>query len=393
MSWRPQCLSSLRRYFSFQWHITNACDQRCQHCYIYADPAVDAAAEAAWNEIEKVFGNILEFSHRFGRIPYLYLTGGDPLLHPDFWRLAEKLQQEDLPYAILGNPFHLTEEVCGRLRATGCDKYQLSLDGLEETHDSLRRPGSFQETIRALPLLKGAGIYTVIMATVSALNVSEIVPLMEMLAGHDVDLFAFSRFCNHGGRGGNGLTPLQYRKLLDQTYRLEQQLHEKGCAMELAFKDHLWTLYEFEEGRFKIPGNCEPGVIYGGCNCGSSHLTILPDGTVYACRRAESPVGNALTESLASIWLGENMEAYRDFQGFEKCTQCELLSWCRGCPAVAAAEEGDFYAADPQCWKDLKQSGSKEEQGSTGLEAQPIGALGAVLLSAFRNAQNAETAT
>lgn len=23
-------------YFAFQWHITEACDQRCKHCYIYA---------------------------------------------------------------------------------------------------------------------------------------------------------------------------------------------------------------------------------------------------------------------------------------------------------------------------------------------------------------------
>ncbi len=23
-------------YFAFQWHITEACDQRCRHCYIYA---------------------------------------------------------------------------------------------------------------------------------------------------------------------------------------------------------------------------------------------------------------------------------------------------------------------------------------------------------------------
>lgn len=23
-------------HFAFQWHITEACDQRCKHCYIYA---------------------------------------------------------------------------------------------------------------------------------------------------------------------------------------------------------------------------------------------------------------------------------------------------------------------------------------------------------------------
>ena len=34
-----------------------------------------------------------------------------------------------------------------------------------------------------------------------------------------------------------------------------------------------------------------------------------------------------------------------------KCSKCELKAWCRGCPAVANGTNGDFYGADPQCWK------------------------------------------
>ena len=26
-------------YFAFQWHITDECDQRCKHCYIFAEDA------------------------------------------------------------------------------------------------------------------------------------------------------------------------------------------------------------------------------------------------------------------------------------------------------------------------------------------------------------------
>lgn len=31
----------------------------------------------------------------------------------------------------------------------------------------------------------------------------------------------------------------------------------------------------------------------------------------------------------------------------------KLLAWCRGCPAVASGKDGNFYAADPQCWKEV----------------------------------------
>ena len=27
----------MKPYFAFQWHITDTCDQRCKHCYIFAE--------------------------------------------------------------------------------------------------------------------------------------------------------------------------------------------------------------------------------------------------------------------------------------------------------------------------------------------------------------------
>ena len=95
-------------------------------------------------------------------------------------------------------------------------------------------------------------------------------------------------------------------------------------------------------------------MIYGGCNCGNCHLTILPSGDVYACRRVQnSRVANVFEDRLADVWVSE-MEAYRDYGRFKKCAKCELLAWCRGCPAVASGAHGDFYDADPQCWKEVE---------------------------------------
>jgi radical SAM protein with 4Fe4S-binding SPASM domain len=129
---------------------------------------------------------------------------------------------------------------------------------------------------------------------------------------------------------------------------------EAGCETYFHRKDHLWTLYDYEEGKFTIPEDAEPDMIYGGCNCASGHLTILPTGDVYACRRVlDSCVGNALKDRLTDLWVNE-LEDYREYDKFAKCSKCELKAWCRGCPAVASANSGgDFYAADPQCWKEI----------------------------------------
>ena len=110
----------------------------------------------------------------------------------------------------------------------------------------------------------------------------------------------------------------------------------------MCIRDSLWTLYEYETGAFKIPESAEEGMIYGGCNCGNSHLTILPNGDVYACRRVQnSRVANVFEDRLADVWVSE-MEAYRDYSRFKKCARCALLAWCRGCPAVASGARGDF---------------------------------------------------
>ena len=306
-----------------------------------------------WPQIQDTFYNCLDFCKIHRRLPYFYLTGGDPILHPSFWDLLGLMKENKIPFTILGNPFHLDDEVCRRLKEYGCEKYQLSLDGLRETHDWFRKPGSFDCTLEKISCIKKAGIRAVIMTTVSGVNIDQIPALIDTVVAHRADVYAFARYCPTSGEKDVGIEPLRYRQLLADCDRKFKEYEAAGCETYFNKKDHLWTLYEYEMGEFHIPETAEPGVIYGGCNCGSCHLTILPTGDVYACRRVQnSRVGNVFTDRLADL-LVCRMEEYRDFARFEKCAKCELLAWCRGCPAVASGRDGYFYAADPQCWKEV----------------------------------------
>ena len=67
-------------------------------------------------------------------VPYFYITGGDPILHSDFWKFMVLLKSREIPFKLMGNPFHLNDEVCQMLKVCGCEKYQMSLDGMRETH-------------------------------------------------------------------------------------------------------------------------------------------------------------------------------------------------------------------------------------------------------------------
>lgn len=345
--------NTAKQYFAFQWHITDDCDQRCKHCYIFSENNCKALDSMSLEQMEDVLANCEDFCKVYNRLPYFYITGGDPILHPDFWKLLGMLKSRGIPFTILGNPFHLNDETCQRLKEYGCQKYQLSIDGMRETHDWFRKPGSFDTTLEKISCLKKAGIRAVIMTTVSGTNIKEIPDIIDTVVAYKADVFAFARYCPTSSDKDTGMTPMEYRELLAGCDKKFKEYKAAGCETYFNKKDHLWTLYEYETGEFKIPENAREDMIYGGCNCGNCHMTILPTGDVYACRRVQnSKVANVFEDRLADVWVCE-MEKYREYDNFKKCSHCELKAWCRGCPAVASGANGDFYDADPQCWKEV----------------------------------------
>ncbi len=340
--------------FAFQWHITDECDQRCKHCYIFSEGACASPENMPFEKMQHIVDSCSVMCDELGREPYFYLTGGDPILHPDFWRLAELLHTRGFGFAVMGNPFHLTREVCERLAALGCRKYQLSLDGLRETHDVFRKPGSFEATLKAIPLIRDSGMWCAVMTTVSSANMADIPHLIDVVAEHHVDVYAFGRYCPTSGQKSREfhIEPSSYRSFL---LKCQERIDAHGgCGTTFQLKDHLWTLLRYEQGLFTIPEDAQPDIIYDGCHCGIEHMTILPNGDVYACRRMESRVGNAFDSSMRDIFLGASMDEYRRFDKLQKCSKCELMGFCRGCPAVAYGYSGSMYAPDPQCWKEIE---------------------------------------
>ena len=339
-------------FFAFQWHILDDCDQRCKHCYIFSKDNNKPLITMNFDDMKKVLENCLLMCEKANRKAYFSITGGDPILHPDFWSLLELLYEKNLDYSIMGNPFHLTDEVCEKLHKLGCRQYQLSLDGLRDTHDYFRKPGSYDLTLEKVHTLKEAGVRPSIMTTVSGTNINEITGIIDEVVENEVGLFSFARYCPTSMEKDSDITPEEYRNLLEDVWQKFEEYKDSKTFFNL--KDHLWTLFLYEKGIFKIPDNLKEDVIYDGCNCGNSHLTILPNGDVYACRRMESKVGNALEEDLFDIFTGPEMNEYRKYEEFEKCINCELLRFCRGCPAVSYGYTHNMYSADPQCWKVIK---------------------------------------
>ena len=60
----------MKQYFSFQWHITDDCDQRCKHCYIFSEDTCKKPDSMTWQQMQDTFYNCLDFCKVYGRLPY-----------------------------------------------------------------------------------------------------------------------------------------------------------------------------------------------------------------------------------------------------------------------------------------------------------------------------------
>ena len=353
--------------FSFQWHITDICDQRCRHCYVFAENCEKTPVSMSFDQMREVITRCDAFTAGLGMRPLFAVTGGDPVLCPDFWRLTELLKERGDPFVMMGNPFHLDAEVCKRLRDCGCYQFQVSLDGMEKTHDRLRKPGSFRKTLESIPVISRSGIRASVMMTVSEQNYRELPDVMDAVAAAGADGFAFTRYAPTSTQKSSGIPPMEYRKLLDTYIKKRRAYMVDGTFTRFMLKEHLFVLYAYEEGKLTLPEYChtEGEAMPGGCHCAAAGLSILPDGTVMACRRAENTrMGNIFTDSLREMW--ENTKRiYRRYDSFSRCSGCRLMPWCRGCPAVSCGETGDFFGGDPQCWHVIEDSEFKKGMAGT----------------------------
>jgi len=91
------------------------------------------------------------------------------------------------------------------------------------------------------------------------------------------------------------------------------------------------------------------------CTVASDGLCIMPDATVYPCRRFNISIGNLLEDNLDKIWKDSNiLNSLRKKSNLKgKCRSCPIDE-CRGCRALAHSLTGDYLADDSQCWYEAR---------------------------------------
>jgi radical SAM protein with 4Fe4S-binding SPASM domain len=327
--------------FYFQWHLTERCNRACKHCY-----QDRISPELPISALLDIVDKMEEAVQKWGRQGTLSLTGGEPFLRrDDLHALMDRIDQSAnlVYYDILTNGSLVTEEEARALAShSGLRRVQVSLEGATpKTNDAVRGPGSFEGTLGAIRRLRGAEIAVSVMTTISRPNKDEIPALVDLVGREGVQTLALERLIPEG-RGqelrDQVLKPDEIRRLYEEVYKIAVN----GPPVRVLLYRPLFAMF--------APDDPTVGAL---CSAGNNALTVMPDGTVYPCRRLPIPIGNALTDGFFKIWYGsEVLWRIRNPGNLRgKCADCDLLPRCRGCRAMAYFTTGDYMAGDPQCWR------------------------------------------
>jgi selenobiotic family peptide radical SAM maturase len=320
--------------FTLQWHITQACDLRCKHCYDRTD--------RSHMPLDRALA-ILDELHDFCRARFVSgqvsFSGGNPFLYPYFSELYRAASEQGFAVAILGNPVGRTwlEEIVEIEKPVF---FQVSLEGLKEHNDFIRGTGHFERTMKFLDLLRDSGIYSMVMLTLTRDNLDQVIPLARLLNGK-TDLFNFNRL-SMVGEGAN----LRLPSGKEYTAFLGRYLEATGETPVMGLKDNLINILRYRKGMGPF-GGCTGH----GCGAAFNFVTMLPDGEVHACRKFPSRIGSIFEGSLSEIYDSEPARRYRE--GCKACRACAIRPVCGGCLAIAHSYGLDiFEERDPFCFID-----------------------------------------
>jgi len=328
--------------FYIQWHITNLCNLRCQHCY---QDDFSKKNDLDWAGLKKVCDNLLNTMRVWDKTACIHLTGGEPLLKPELFPLLNHLDQQSMveELGIITNGLPIDREMMRRLSDfPKLKKIKISLDGGDaETNDSIRQKETFDKVMQNLPLIKETERFEILfMFTAMKRNLRSLPYLFKLCQEISIDGLIIERFIPLG-RG---------REVMDEVLSKEEWKEMIGMLSDFISAEEENFFFPYQAFQISFDGE-ESELLGAPCVIGVDGLCIMPEGNVFPCRRFPISMGNLLNESLEKIWeesdLLEKLRRKENLKG--KCGSCGIDD-CRGCRSLALALTGDYLGQDPHCW-------------------------------------------
>jgi Fe-coproporphyrin III synthase len=360
------------------WNLIRRCNLACQHCYsISAD--IDFPGELSTPEIFSTMDDLKTLG-----VPVLIFSGGEPLLHPDIFRISRRAKAMGFYVGLSTNGTLIDESLLPKVAAIGYDYVGISLDGLKYTHDRFRRKqGAFDASLNAVRLLRDAGIKVGLRFTLTQDNAHDLPALLELVDSENIDKFYLSHL-NYGGRGNiNRKTDAMFQttrwamNLLFQTcWRHLQAGTPKEFVSGNNDADGVYLL-QWVRDRFpeRAPHLHAKLAQWGGNSSGINIANIDNLGNVHPDTFWwDYALGNVRERPFSEIWADTSdplmaglKRQPRVVKG--RCGECRHFDICGGNTRVRALQlTGDPWAEDPGCYLDDDELGIKPGRGRVAMK-------------------------
>ncbi|MFC1610266.1 radical SAM protein [Myxococcota bacterium] len=322
------------------WETTLACNMFCKHCGSIAgfEREKELSTEAA-----------LDLCGQLDAFPdaHVTLTGGETLVRQDWQVITEDLIKRRGALGIISNGWNIDADLArllNEIQGIGKINIGLSLDGDEQRHDELRKPGSYERVLTAMDHLVQNNIAVSIITTINPGNLECLDHVRDITLERGAYAWQI-QITSETGRAKENTSLVinrqQYRRVIETVAHYRRQMRDTRCLVFVA--DCLGYYGPTESDLRSRP--------WHGCHAGIRGFDVLSNGNVKGCLSLLDDTfieGNVMETPLKEIWHKKGAFSYnRDFSEDKltgPCAKCKHGHICRGgCHSTAYFQLGTVY--------------------------------------------------
>jgi len=302
------------------WECTQRCNLSCLHCG--SDCKADVSAKDM--PFEDFLKAILPLKKKYNSDSItIAITGGEPLLRADLPNCGLELRKNGFRWGIVTNGYNYTSEIHGKLLASGMGAITVSLDGLETSHNWLRRKDeSFKRALNAIELIASSPrVFYDIVTCVNKKNINELEQLRQLLISKNVKDWRLFTIWPIGRAAGNDdlrLEPYQLKQLMEFIVKSRSDTRIKTTISCEAYI-----------GKYELKARDA----YFFCRAGVQIASVLIDGSISACPNINRNFiqGNIYSDDFLDVWENKfEVMRNRKWTRTGICKNCDAYKNCNG---------------------------------------------------------------
>lgn len=313
------------------------CNMDCKMCYIRMSP----------NEMHQQ-GTPLSVNDwlRIGKeaatsgCMFLLLTGGEPLLYPDFLKLYEGLRYLGIIIALNTNGTLIDKQIAETFKYNQPRRVNISLYGASDnTYKELcGNPKGFTQVMNGIHLLLDAGVQVKINFTPTPQNYHDLEKVIEITENLNIPIstptYMFPPERKPGEISSHSINRLTPQQAAQEQLKVIRIGHPYLADYINYIKETLEDIKETEEEEVAPPG----GLL---CTAGISSFWVNWKGEISPCGMLQKPARSLKEHSFKEGWEAIKTETKQIFTS-KKCFNCRFRKICKACGAASFAENHDF---------------------------------------------------